>query len=227
VRTFQIIDVPQRSPEWWAARLARLTGSAAPAMLAAGKGITRGNLIAKFVAETITRIPQDEGNTFTTAPMEHGKATEPEALGAYEVATGNLVQSTGFLAHLDHMAGCSLDGHVGDFEGIVELKCPNTTTHLGYLSAGRVPPAYIPQITHNLWITGAEWCDFVSYDPRLLEPYASRRLLIVRVKAKDLDIAGYEQKALAFLREVDAAVASLVPVGDALRACVSQIEGAA
>lgn len=227
MKPFTVINAPQRSPEWYVARLGRLTGSVADEMLAAGKGITRGKLITKLVAEVVTAISQDEGNAFTTAPMEHGRECEPLAVGAYECETGNLVQSTGFLAHASLMAGCSLDGHIGDFAGILELKCPNTTTHLGYLRDARVPPAYLPQITHNLWITGAAWCDFVSFDPRLLDAYAERRLFVCRVYAKDLDIAGYEQKARAFLAEVDAAVASLARVGDQLRASVAQIEGAA
>jgi predicted phage-related endonuclease len=226
VSRFQVINAPQRSGDWWAARLGRLTGSTADEMLAGGKGITRAKLLVKLVAEIITRISQDEGDTFTTPAMEHGKVTEPLAVGAYECETGNLVQSTGFLAHPYLMAGCSLDGHVGDFAGILELKCPHTTTHLGYLRDGRLPPSYVPQVTHNLWISGAEWCDFVSYDPRLLDAYAGARLFIHRVHAKDLDIAGYEQKAKAFLAEVDAAVLALRPVGDQLRATLAQVGAA-
>jgi hypothetical protein len=104
------------------------------------------------------------------------------------------------------LAGCSLDGHVGDFEGIVELKCPKTATHCKYLREGSVPEDYLPQITHNLWVSGAEWCDFVSFDDRLPE---NMQTFVKRVKRTDVDIFKYEQAALTFLEEVDREVSSL------------------
>jgi len=79
--------------------------------------------------------------------------------------TRSILTSSGFLEHDTLMAGCSLDGHVGDFEGLVEIKCPQAATHLDYLKTGTIPGDYYKQITHALWITGAQWCDWLSFNP--------------------------------------------------------------
>ena len=99
---------------------------------------------------------------FATDAMRRGIALEPAAIAAYEAATGRLVQATGFLADEDAMLGCSLDGHVGDFEGIVEVKCRAAWAHLDALSGGPVPARDVAQVTHNLLVSGAAWCDVVS-----------------------------------------------------------------
>ena len=111
------------------------------------------------------------------------------------------MRETGFLSHDTELAGCSLDGDIDEFTGILEIKCPKSATHIEYLRGGKLPSKYAPQVTHNLWVTGAEWCDFVSYDPRLP---SGLDFFIVRVLASDLDLDGYEEKAIAFLAEVDA-----------------------
>jgi predicted phage-related endonuclease len=222
---FTVINAPQRSPEWFTARLGRLTGSAAADMLSAiksGEAAARRDLRTRLVCERLTGLPQEDA--YTNAAMQRGIDCEPLALAAYEAQSGHLVQATGFLSSPDLMIGCSLDGHVGNFVGIVEAKCPKSSTHLRYLHTGGVPAEYLPQIRHNLCVTGAEWCDFVSWDDRFP---AHLETFIARVYAKDLDIAGYEKKARAFLAEVDAAVESLACVGDQLRASVAQIEGVA
>src|SRR4029077_203990 len=90
---------------------------------------------------------------------------------------------------------------VGNFTGIVELKCPKSSTHLSYLKARNVPENHKPQIYHNLWVSGAEWCDFVSYDPRFPEPL---RLLVYRMWRVDLEVLAYSKVALKFLDEVAA-----------------------
>jgi hypothetical protein len=97
-----------------------------------------------------------------------------------------------------------VDGHV--HEGIVEVKCPNSDTHLGYWQAGG-PDAYHAQAAHNLWISGAQWCDFVSYDDRFVDP--AHHLFIVRRTRAEVDVDGYAVKAIAFLAEVDRDVAAM------------------
>jgi hypothetical protein len=104
------------------------------------------------------------------------------------------------------MAGCSPDGHVREWEGLIELKCPESTTHLEYLQAGVVPEEYRGQIVHSLWVTGAQWCDFVSFDDRFPEHL---QLFIVRVKRADVDIDGYALAASLFLSEVEKEVAEI------------------
>lgn len=199
-RHFEIVEAEQRSPEWFAARLGRLTGSVASDMLATiqkGEAAARRNLRTRLVVERLTNECQED--RFVNAAMQHGIDKEPDAVAAYEAATGELLRTTGFLSHTSVLAGCSLDGHVGDFGGIVELKCPLSATHIKYLRDGKIPSDYMPQILHNLWITGAAWCDFVSFDDRLPE---NLQLFIKRYQRNDAEVQDYANKAHAFLVDV-------------------------
>ena len=207
MRSFTLVDAPQRSPEWFAARAGRLTGSRAGDMLAtikSGEAAARRDLRTQLVVERLTGHPQED--SFINAAMQWGIDHEADAFAAYEAHSGNLVRRTGFLLHTEHLIGCSLDGDVEDFTGIVEIKCPKSATHYGYLKAGAVPASHRPQILHNLWVTGAQWCDFISYDPRFPE---GRQLFVVRVPRVELDIIAYEKCALAFLAEVEAECAAM------------------
>ncbi len=206
-RAFSVVDAEQRSPEWFLARLGRLTGSRAADMLATiktGEAAARRDLRIQLVCERLTQTLQEDA--FVNAAMQRGIELEPAAFRAYEALTGDLAQRTGFLAHDTLAIGCSLDGHVGDFTGILEAKCPKSATHLKYLRAKTVPPDYLPQITHNLWVSGAEWADFLSYDDRFPPPLQT---FLVRVHRSDVDLDAYISKALAFLDEVAAEVAAV------------------
>lgn len=206
--SFTIIDADQRSPEWFAARAGRLTGSCAADMLAtikSGEAAARRDLRTKLVVERLTGQPQEDG--FVNAVMQRGIDKEPEAFAAYEAHSGHVARRTGFLRHDTLMVGCSLDGDVEDFAGIVEVKCPKSATHFGYLKAGYVPSNHLPQIIHNLWVTGAAWCDFVSYDDRFPAPL---QLFVCRVVRNELDILAYAKCAEKFLLEVDAECAAMV-----------------
>jgi len=204
--TFQIIDAEQRSPEWFQARAGRLTGSKAACVddfLKSGKeSAARRDYRMALVCERLTGKPLDDGDGFVNAAMQRGIELEPAAFAAYEALTGTMAHKSGFLSHTTHLAGCSLDGHIDNFTGLLEIKCPKSATHLSYWRGpGTVPEDYLPQITHNLWITGAEWCDFLSFDDRFSP---EMQTFMVRVKRSDVDIEAYEKKALAFLAEVEA-----------------------
>lgn len=220
--TFAVIDVAQRSPEWHLARCGRLTGSRASDVLATiktGEAAARRDLRMQLVVERLTGQPQDDG--YVTAAMQRGVEMEPAALAAYEAATGTLARTTGFLSHTSLMAGCSLDGHVGDYDVVVSLKCPKSATHLRYIRAGGMPSEHVPQMLHELWITGARAYDFLSFDDRFPDPLQT---FYVRVQRSDAAVVAYEQKALAFLAEVDSeyqAVATLANVSQQLRAVAS------
>lgn len=204
---FTIVKHEQRSPEWFKARAGRLTGSCASDMLAkikSGEAAARRDYRLQLAVERLTGEPQEFG--FVSTDMQRGIDKEPDAFSAYEAKTGEMVRRTGFISSDDILVGCSLDGDVDNFKGIIELKVPKSTTHIGYIKAGVLPSAYVPQVTHNLWVTGAEWCDFTSFDDRL-PPLL--QLFTVRVYAKTLDIAGYASEAMRFLAEVDAEIASL------------------
>lgn len=194
--------MPQRSPEWLQARAGRLTGTGAKDMLAKGRGsaeaVSRRDLRLRLALERLTGVPQEDG--YTNAAMQRGIDKEPEALAAYEAKTGLTVWPVGIVLHDDLLAGCSPDGTVADMTGIVEVKCPKSATHLEYLRDGIAPPDYMPQITHNLWITGAQWCDFVSFDDRFPEDL---QLVIYRVERDHVDLKAYELIVRMFLAEVD------------------------
>jgi YqaJ-like recombinase protein len=202
-RNFKIIDVPQRSPEWFAARVGRMTGSRAKDMLAtikSGEAAARRDLRTQLVVERLTGQAQEPA--YVNDAMQWGIDHEAQAFNAYEVLTGQVASRTGFLAHTEVMAGCSLDGHIGDFEGILEVKCPKSATHWGYLRgpANLLPPDHLAQITHNLFVTGAQWCDFLSYDPRFPSHLWT---FMVRVTREQADLDEYERKLRTFLEEVD------------------------
>lgn len=210
--TFTIVNAEQRSAEWKQARCGRVTGSRAKDVLAtikSGEAAARRDYRTQLVTERLTGIPQD--SDFVNADMQRGVELEPEAFAAYEAHTGHLARRTGFLAVDGAMLGCSLDGDVDNFTGIVELKVPRSANHLRYLREGVVPAEHVAQITHNLLVTNAEWCDFASYDPRFPEPL---RLFVVRLYRKHADIEGYLKKVSAFLDEVDAEYGSVLTLAN-------------
>jgi hypothetical protein len=206
---FTIIDAEQRTPAWFAARAGRLTASCAREMLATvqkGEAAARRDLRARLVVERLTGLPEDDGTGYVNGAMQWGLDHEQDALAAYEALTGNLATSVGFLAHTELMAGASPDGVIGDFDGLVELKCPKSATHFSYLRGSVAAPAeHLAQLTHLLWLTGCPWVDFLSFDPRF--PNALQTFY-VRVKREDVDVDGYGAKATAFLEEVDREVAA-------------------
>ncbi len=206
----KILDYEQRSTKWFTARLGKVTGSRAKDMLTTLKNkkkeaAARRDLRAQLSLERITGIDCERSFQRPTWMLD-GELLEAEALSQFEVATGLSVRRTGFIQHDELMAGCSLDGDVNNFEAIVEAKVPKAATHLSYLRTGKVPAIYIPQLTHNVWITGAKSAYFVSYGPEFPE---SLRLHIVEVPRKDLHLEEYEVLVRHFLAEVDAEVAEI------------------
>ena len=199
--------MPQRSPEWFTIRLGKLTGSVADDMLSIGaKGIEtagRRALRVNLAAERLGGKGQPAG--FVNADMQRGIDLEAEARRAYqESPIGTLVDEVGFMENTEypHM-GCSVDGVSLDGKLIIEIKCPRPENHWETMQHG-VPQKYVPQITHNLMISGAHVCDFVSYCP-MMPP--GLELVILPVSRESLDMHGYATKAQAFMQEVNAVVA--------------------
>lgn len=202
MKPFTVIAAEQRSPEWKQARCGRLTASRAKDMLATiktGEAAARRDLRVQLVTERLTGEPQDD--VFINADMERGMALEADAFAAYEALTGQVATRCGFVAHNEIAVGCSPDGVLDDFRGIVELKCPRSANHVRYLRAGVLPAEHVAQITHALWVTGADYCDFLSFDPRFP---TELQTFYVRVTRQAVDIDGYAVKALTFLAEVEA-----------------------
>lgn len=201
-------DVPQRSDEWHALRLGMLCGSDSSDMLAVGaKGqplASRTNLRVRKVLERITGRRQENG--FISKAMQDGIDREDTARKVYEALSGQVTTLIGFVSHDELRAGCSPDGVIGDYEGIVELKCPIPATHLTYLKSGLVPDEYVKQCVHNMWITGAQWCDYMSFNPEFPDTLQAR---IVRINRDERVMATYEKAVRAFLAEVDLEVAAI------------------
>ncbi len=193
--------IDQRTDEWLQLRAGKLTGSVAGDMLAkikSGEAAKRRDLRYKLIAERLSGHSQEDG--YVNAAMQWGNDHEAQAIQAYEAVTGALVQPIGFCEHDTLLCGTSPDGFVGE-DGIVSVKCPKTATQVQYLRAGVEPSEHAAQNTHELWLTGRAWVDFVSFDPRL--PEGSLRLFIVRVTRSAADLAGYDAEARKFLAEVE------------------------
>lgn len=196
----KILDFPQGSEEWLSSRAGKVTASRIADVMAkikSGEAADRRDYRAQIVAEILTGKPQDGG--FLNAEMQWGIDQEPFARAAYEVTSDVMVDQVGLVLHpkIDR-AAASPDGLVG--EGLVEIKCPKTATHLQYLIDGVAPKKYQPQMLWQMACAERAWCDFVSFDPRLPEQH---RLFVVRFQRDDEKIKEMETEVVRFLQEVD------------------------
>jgi len=198
--------IEQGSPEWQMLRVGKVTASRLTDVLATikeGEAATRRTYRTQLVAERLTGKKEE---SYSSEAMRWGVEQEPFARAAYEITTGSFVDQVAFVDHPTiEMFGCSPDGLVGD-NGLIEIKCPNTTTHLSYLEADKPPKQYMPQMMAQMAVTGRSWCDFVSFDPRLP---AGLQLFVTRVKRDDKYIALMESEVQKFLQEVSTTVAKL------------------
>jgi len=189
----------QRTDEWFAARIGKVTASRVVDVIAktkSGYGVGRANYLADLVVE---RLTGQKAQGFSNAAMEWGTEQEPHARAAYSAKTGILVEEVGFIDHPTvAMSGASPDGFAE--EGLIEVKCPNTSTMLEYILDGKPPQKYVTQMQWQMACTGRPWCDFVSFDPRLPERL---QLLVVRVPRDDDYIAMLEAEVKKFLAELD------------------------
>lgn len=196
----------QGTPEWHQARCGSLGASSlheAVAKTKTGYAATRANLMARLIAERLTGIPQD---TYTNGAMAHGLETEPEARAAYSFMRDVDVIETGIVFH-PRIRGshASPDGLVGD-DGLIEIKCPNTSTHIDLLLTGSVPDKYVIQMLWQMSCTGRQWCDFVSYDYRMPE---DMQLYVRRFERDNERIQELEEAASGFIGEMEAKIRKL------------------
>ena len=198
----KLIKAEQRSPEWFEARLGRATASKFADIMAttrSGYSAKRNNYATELALERLTGV---QNETFTSGPMQWGIEHEDTAALMYSLKTGNDVEQTGLWVHDELMAGASPDGLVGD-DGVIEIKCPNSATHLNTLVTGKIPGQYIAQVQGQMWITGRKWCDFISYDPRMPE---NAQMIIIHVERNDDYIEELQIQVREFLEEVEAQV---------------------
>ena len=198
----------QRTTEWHQARLGKVTASRVADVIAktkTGYGASRANYMAELVCERLTGNPT-EG--FTSPAMAWGTDQEPHARAAYSARTGRLVEEVGFIDHPSIVdSGASPDGLVDD--GLVEIKCPNTSTMLDWILERTVPGKHVTQMQWQMACTGATFGDFVAYDPRLP---AHLQLLIIRVPRDDAYISMLADEVRKFLAELDTKVSQLQEV---------------
>jgi putative phage-type endonuclease len=191
----------QGTGAWFNARTGKLTASR---MRSAIKRLKNGddsaerkNLKIEILCERMTGDIMDK---FVNQAMQWGIEKEPEAKAAYESKTGRIIRDVGFIDHPRiQFCGASPDGFVDD--GLVEIKCPTTSTHVSWILDGGIPEEHIPQMVLQAAVTGRSWVDFVSYDPRMPE---AQQLLVRRFYPTAGQIAEIETEADKFLAEVDA-----------------------
>lgn len=201
------LNLEQGTPEWKAARAGKVTASRVADVMAkikTGEAAARRDYKAQLVAEILTGTPQDDA--FTNDAMRWGTEQEPFARAAYETTRGVLVDQVGLVIHPTIERGAASPDGIVDPDGLVEIKCPKTATHLSYLMAGTVPSQYQPQMLWQMACTDARWCDFVSFDPRLPEDL---QLFVVRFNRDQARIDEMEAEVKAFLAEVDATLTRL------------------
>lgn len=211
LRTDEFAATEQGSQDWHAARLGCVTASRVADVVAktkSGYSAARQTYLGQLLSERLTGIPTE---TFQNAAMRWGSDMEAFGVEAYEAVTGHETFQVGFLFHPNlAYAGASPDRLVAP-DGLVEVKCPTTSTHIETLLKGEVPDRYQIQMQWQMACTGRAWCDFVSFDPRLPEAY---QLFIQRVPRDAERIAALEQEVAVFLEELEAKLDALEEVSN-------------
>jgi putative phage-type endonuclease len=200
------MEIIQGTDAWHAMRRGKVTASRVADLMAktkSGPAASRGNYMAELLCERLTGESQP---FFMNDAMRWGTEKEPEARSAYSFHTDNDVTEIAFVDHPTiKMAGASPDGLIGT-DGLLEIKCPLTATHLDTLATGKPKGSYVTQMQWQMACTGRQWCDFASYDPRLPE---AMRLFVTRIPRDPALIAEMEAEVSAFLAELDAKVSDL------------------
>lgn len=204
-----MLDAVQGTEAWFHARLGKVTASRVADVIAktkTGWGASRANYMAELVAERLTGVP---AGSYTNAAMMWGTDQEPNARAAYSAQTFDTIEQVGFVPHpFITMSGASPDGLVGA-DGMLEVKCPNTATHIETLLGGSIPGKYEAQMLWQMACAKRDWCDFVSFDPRLPP---EMQLFVKRLARDDKRIAELEEMISDFLAELDEKVAKLTAI---------------
>lgn len=198
-----ISDIKQGTEEWQNLRITMPTASRFKDVLSKGAGITRKAYMYQLAAEIITGQREE---TYRNKYMDDGKETEPQARAMYELATAQSVTQVAFIKHDFMNVGCSPDGLVCD-DGIIEIKCPKTTTQIETYLSGKMPTCHIPQVQGQLWITEREWCDFISFDPRI---NGDSGFMCVRVMRDEDYIKNLESEIVIFNDDLNELIQKLL-----------------
>ena len=193
-------NIEQQTPEWYEVKIGKVGASRLSDVMAEGKNGKPSATRANYMYELLTaRLTGEYQQTYQSPEMLRGIELESEARRKYEIVTFNEVKQVGWIPHPEiEMCGCSPDGLVDD-EGLIEIKCPNTKTHLETVLHGKIARSYMLQMQWQMECSGREWCDFVSYDPRLPE---NIQICIIRVDKKQEVIDSIKTAVQAFLSEL-------------------------
>jgi putative phage-type endonuclease len=198
-------EIIQRSEAWHQLRVGKVTASRVADIIAktkTGPSASRENYLAQLVCERLTGKPAE---SYSNAAMSWGTDTEPFARAAYEARMDILVTEVGFIDHpWIPLSGASPDGLAS--EGMVEIKCPNTATHIETLLTKTVPAKYITQMMWQMACADRPWCDFVSFDPRLPEKH---QIFIKRINFDPEMVNLLENSVIQFLGDVDLKIQQL------------------
>lgn len=186
-------NIIQGSDSWFELRLGKATASNFSKVLAKGQGKTRKAYMLKLAAERLTGESQE---SYSDSNMDWGTEHEGEARRHYEAIMGVEVEQVGFIEHSEDV-GVSPDGLVGT-DGMVQFKCPLTTTHIEYLISGKFPTTYEAQVQGELWVAERKWSDFCSFDPHM----RSNKMFKIRVYRDEDYIANLEIEVLRFIKEL-------------------------
>lgn len=196
----------QGTPEWFEQRRGKVTASRIADIMArtkSGYSTSRQNYLMQLLCERLTGKVEE---TYQSEAMRRGNDLEPEARNWYQLETGEIVEQVSFIDHPTiPQAGASPDGLVGD-EGLIEIKCPNTATHIETLRSKKPSDRYYKQMQWQMACTGRKWCDFVSFDNRLPD---NLTYFCIRIDRNEEIIAEIEQEVTAFLLELDVTQAEL------------------
>lgn len=201
-----MVDVAQGTLEWKQQRLGKATASKIADIVArtkTGWGASRANYAAQIIAERLTGIPQE---TYTNAAMQWGTDTEPKARENYSMLNGVTIKECGYIQHpIIKDSGASPDGLIGK-DGLIEIKCPQTATHLEALLGEPIDKKYLYQMQWQMSCTDRKWCDFVSYDPRM--PF-ELQMKVTKVDRDDELLAVLEKDVSEFLKEIETKIIKL------------------
>lgn len=202
----RFIDCEQGSEMWKELRCGLVTASRVADVIATvkkGEAAPRKNYRIELMCERLTHVPYPQ---YVSQDMQWGIDHEDEAAAAYELHAGVLVDKCGFVIHPSvSMFGASPDRLVGE-DGLVQIKCPTTKTHLEWMLAGAIPVEHAPQMLAEMSCTGRDWVDFVSFDPRLPEAY---QLFVRRYERDEKLIAAIEKEVTHFNQELDQVLKAL------------------
>ena len=183
----------QGSAEWLAMRLGKVTASKVSDVLSKGRGSAPSKMSETYMIELIAEVLTGNSKPFfENDAMRWGTETEPQARAMYAVNNDFVdVKEVAFVEHNEQI-GISPDGLIGE-DGLLEIKCPNTTTQIKRALSDDYSADYKEQIQMQLWVTEREWCDFLSFDPRLdcAAGYLQQRVFRDEEYIKDMQIKTY------------------------------------